>query len=393
MSAATQVTGEEFVDAMYDYVLADTGTALEFRIFDPQNCEHLDIEWLAGAVEKDGITRAEVDGMIADGLLKRWKTPSGKEGFLLYSERQALTAKKIRDSGRYSAEEIQHIFNDWNTYIEVLVIGIDPVYDSFAIDDHEHFRRRAGEMIQFFEEALRDIDNGSGYSFPNPEVKEQQRKRAQAQVRAWKWWYGKVASTPEDKLPPEIQSAWRRQLFHLRWRDEYVRFTISDQFLAQIEQGYGVDVTFNGYEWSGGTTTLKDISWTSTLRRFKDTRNEGKAIPLRTPDFNVTERGIEFLKTPTPDEYVALHEKYRLAELSTLLEEIGPSLWKCDLAASGRGECAECKGIFERTKAARKFCSDRCRNNSKARRWRESNPERARMAQAKHYKEAYPDPE
>jgi hypothetical protein len=281
MSAASQVTGEEFVDAMYDCVLADTGMALEFRIFDPQNCEHLDIEWLSCAVEKDGITRADLDCMIDDGLLRRWKTPSGKEGFLLYSERQALTAKKLRDSGRYSAEEIQHIFGDWNTYIEVLVIGIDPVYDSFAIDDYEHFRRRAGEMIQFFEEALRDIDNGSGYSFPNPEVKEQQRKRAREQVRAWKWWYGKVASTPEDKLPPEIQSVWRRQLFHLRWRDEYVRFTISDQFLAQIEQGYGVDVTFNGYEWSAGTTTLKDISWATTLRRFKDTRNEGKAIPLR----------------------------------------------------------------------------------------------------------------
>jgi hypothetical protein len=92
---------------------------------------------------------------------------------------------------------------------------------------------------------------------------------------------------------------------------------------------------------------------------------------------------------PSPAEYAALHEKYQLAQLSALLEEKGAALWICDLAASGRAKCAECGEVFERTSASRKYCKDRCQNKAKARRWRDTNPERSRMAQAKYYRENY----
>ena len=117
----------------------------------------------------------------------------------------------------------------------------------------------------------------------------------------------------------------------------------------------------------------------------------GKAFPLRTPDFNLTESGLQLLSPLSPEAYTALHEKYRLDELSALVAERGPGLWECDLAASGRGTCPECGAIFERTTSSRQYCGERCRGRAKSRRYRQSDPERARLAQAKHYKEAYPD--
>jgi hypothetical protein len=92
---------------------------------------------------------------------------------------------------------------------------------------------------------------------------------------------------------------------------------------------------------------------------------------------------LELLKNPTPETYQAIFEKYHLDQHFPLLEERGAALWECDLQASGRGTCPECDTIFERTNTARQYCSDRCRGRAKSRRWRESDPERARRAQAK----------
>jgi hypothetical protein len=244
-------------------------------------------------------------------------------------------------------------------------------------------------MVQFFEEDLNRTDHEK---FPlTPEQIAFRKEEAVDRLRMWKWIHNKVAKCLDNELAPKIQKAWRKLLFHLRWTDEWSRIVTAQQFSTQIEQGYSVEISFQGYEWREGVTTLNDINWDLTLKRFKDTRNEGNMFPLRTPDFNVTERGIEFLKMPSTDEYAAMYEKYRLRQLSALLEETGVALWVCDLAASGRGECAECREVFERTSASRKFCSERCRNKAKSRRWREANPERARMAQAKYYKDNYSD--
>jgi hypothetical protein len=72
--------------------------------------------------------------------------------------------------------------------------------------------------------------------------------------------------------------------------------------------------------------------------------------------------------------------------LFPLLEEKGAALWECDLAASDRAKCPECGTIFERTTSSRQYCGDTCRAQAKNRRWRQNDPERARQAQAKHYR-------
>jgi hypothetical protein len=70
-------------------------------------------------------------------------------------------------------------------------------------------------------------------------------------------------------------------------------------------------------------TAHAGIFW--KFERFKGTRNEGKAFPLRTPDFSLTEKGLELLNNLSPEAYKALYEKYRLDELFALVAERGPA--------------------------------------------------------------------
>ena len=83
----------------------DMETPLQFRLFDQQICGGLQDNWLADAVEANGVTRAELDAMIAEGLLKRWKDNAGNEGFLLYAEQQAQMAKKLFSASRVTSSK------------------------------------------------------------------------------------------------------------------------------------------------------------------------------------------------------------------------------------------------------------------------------------------------
>src|SRR5260370_4892 len=139
-------------------------TPLQFRLFDPQLCGGIQDDWLAYAVESNGVMRAELDAMIADGLLKRWKDNVGVEGFLLYAEQQARMAKKLQATGRYSLAELQHIFGEWNSYLEMLACD-DFAYDNVEIDDYENFRRRTRDMADFF---AFDLERMEKNNYPMP---------------------------------------------------------------------------------------------------------------------------------------------------------------------------------------------------------------------------------
>lgn len=145
----------------------DMESPLQLRLFDPQVCGELQADWLAYAVESHGITRAELDAMIAGKLLRLRKDGAGREGFLLYTEQQARLANKLQESGRYSEAELQHIFSDWNEFLEVLSVD-DLAYDDMSVDDYESFRRRTREMTDFFANDIARIPEGklSAWSFP-----------------------------------------------------------------------------------------------------------------------------------------------------------------------------------------------------------------------------------
>jgi hypothetical protein len=388
MSTQSRPVAQGFVEEVTEALQSGLGEEVQFRIFDPQICGSFQVDWLAGALEGQGVNRLELDWMLNEGMLRRFKVPSGEEGFILYTERMAVVGKKLWDSRRYTIEELRHVFDDWYVHLEIISTE-HLAYDSYEVDDYDHFRRRATEMIEISEHRLSNLtENNPSWT---PDEMEHRKLEAEKNVFQWRRIHDLVSNCADAALAPATQKFWRKKLFQLRWLDEWCRIMQVREFETQILQGYSPEVAFSGSRWQNGETTLTHLSWSRTLDCFKETINEGKAFPLRTPDFNVTPSGITFLRNPSPAEYHALFEKVNLDQLFAELERRGPDYWICDLQASGRGKCAECEAIFERTTSSRKYCSDRCSSRAKSRRWQESNPERAREAQAKYYRENYPE--
>ena len=369
--------------------LFDPETSIEFRLFDPRICGELQEAWLVDAVAPAGITPSELQRMIAGKLLRRWTNGAGGEGFLLYTEKQARMAKNLMVTGRYTEAELQHMFASWNDFVAVLSSD-EMAYDPIGGDEYETFYQHTREMADFFAEEIARIEDLT-YPLPSGDL-ERQKQEAHKRHAEWLRTRDYLATRRDTDLNTNQRRQWRKALHEIRFSNEWARLSMAQTFEAQIEQGYSIEISFRGW-----TTTnfrqveFRDIDWPLTLDRVKDTRNEGKTFPLRTPDFNVTERGLELLTKPSPEAYKAVHEKYQLGVLFTLLEERGAGLWECDLDASGCGVCAECGTPFERTTSSRQYCTPQCRNRAKSRRWRESDPERARMAQAKYYRESYPN--
>jgi len=70
---------DDFVYDLFGKQFFDLEAPVQFRFFDPKICGELQEDWLAYAVKPRGITRPELDSMIAAKLLRRWKDGAGKE--------------------------------------------------------------------------------------------------------------------------------------------------------------------------------------------------------------------------------------------------------------------------------------------------------------------------
>jgi hypothetical protein len=107
-------------EVLYESSLKHYGVPVELRLFDPQFSENLNEEWLAQVAERYGFTPAEIQAWVANGLLKKWPGPDGATNFTLYSEKQAQVIKGLLSNPRYSKEEVAHIADEWNSYLEMV---------------------------------------------------------------------------------------------------------------------------------------------------------------------------------------------------------------------------------------------------------------------------------
>ncbi len=378
---------QRFIEDVTAAFECNLGTNAQFRVFDPQVSAEFQMEWLIEASGKRGVSRGEIDWMLSEGLLRQSRGRTGEEGFILYTERMAEILKRLRDSGRYSLQELRHIAADWYADLEILSTQ-DLAYDSLEVEDYVHFRRHATEMIKIYGCGLAGA-TASDSPLP-PEEVAAQKNRYEKLIAGWQRMLQLVSTHADGDLTPSAQRAWRRSLFQLRWMDDWFRIMKAKEFETRIEQGYSTEVMFRCHTWGGEGVSLAEPNWSFTLDSFKETINEGKTFPLRTPDFNLTSQGVTFLRHFSPSDYQEIYERQLLGQLFEELNERGTDFWRCDLSASGHAQCAECCAIFERTTSTRKYCSERCCSRAKARRWREADPERAREAQARYYRENYP---
>jgi hypothetical protein len=379
MQTTSPMEPEIDLNQLYDAAIRTTGSPLEFRIFDVQLCGALDKAWLLSTADGDTLTPADVEHMLDQQLLKQWTNVAGEQGFILYTTEQAKTLKQLLASQRYSLEELRHIMKDWDDYLETIIM-VEPPYDDRAIPDYEHFQRRVQENITHF------LQEQACYKErPTPELDEDRRTGIEKRLAGWQRVHQNLLGKTEETLSPKLRDAINKELFHLRWLDEWIRLSMVEQHCAAIVQGYSPEVTFRSWSSHQGVITDLRIDWSMTLDRLRNARREGTAFPLRTPAFNLSERGIELLEHLSPAAYERLHAEYALDELFGLLDRFGTGLWAVPSLPTGSPACPECGTLFERTSTARVYCTDRCRKKAKSRRWRERDPERARLAQARYW--------
>ena len=370
------------LNRFYDTAMELTGYPPEIAIFDPQLAGTLSIEWLIERAEVQELgTPAEVRSMVADGLVRLWKDQNGKQGFVPYSTRQFEVFKNLKATGRYSPSELQDIAESWTDYIEAVIVD-EPPYDDRELADFDHFQRRIGENIEFFEFETQQLAEHESTS-----QEEVAKQRLAEWQRIGRVFLGKT----EAQLSERLRDAAHRQLFHFRWQDEWTRLIMAQKFEAQILQGYSLHVSFNRMSWEAGETKLLDINWPATLRRVSESRREGRLFPLRTPDFNLTENGVELVRALTPEQYSEMYLRLRMEEMSAALNELGNQIWSPAPAPNGLSTCAECGTSFKREVSKQIYCSSRCRRRAINRRWREKDPERARKCQARYWNKTYRD--
>ena len=371
------------LNRFYDVALDLTGYAPEIALFDPQLAGALNMEWLIERAQiEEGVDRPEVEAMVAEGLVRVWTDAGGVEGFIPYSTRQAGVFKKLKEMGRYDLAELQHIAECWGEYLEAVVID-EPPYDDRNIPDLEHLRRRVAENVAYFEE---EIAHGPERSYLEPRQALHQFELGKQRLSEWERTARILAGKSDQTLSDALRKAVQRHVWHLRWQDEFVRLTMAQQFETQILQGYSVQVTFNAMSCLDGEMTLSDINWRSTFRRIRDMRREGRVFPLRMPEFNITENGVELLQQLTPDQYAELYGRHRMEEMFRVLDEMGSEIWSPPAPPLGDSICSECTGHFDRQISTQIYCGERCRKRAKNRRWRERDPERARQCQARYWK-------
>jgi hypothetical protein len=356
------------------------GEALSFALFDVQLCRHIDLPWLLGQAQQCGASEAEIERLVATGIIRAWTDRDGNDGFLLYTPRPIKTFKELQAFGRYEEEEIRHIMACWNSDIEC-TLEILP-YDELDTSDFESFRRRIYEHIdetkqqmQWRQESPSSADASSD-DFGHLAGELEKYEKVARKLDLWS----------SVSLTKGMRDWIGRNLFRLRWVDEWVRFSNAEKYRASIVQGFGPEVFFSGYSQSGSEFTFSKIDWKITLSQLQYRASRGKRFPLRTPDFDFTQNGLTFPHYPSPEPYSKIFERYGLADLQKAIEGVGPGLWTATTQPVNSAVCAGCGCFFQRTLPAKQYCSEKCRSRAKQRRYRERDPERARLAQARYWK-------
>ena len=353
-------------------------------LFDPQVLAPLD--WLVAATET---SEQEIRELVDDGTLPKRIGQDGGLGFTIFTEAQIRFMKRLRSRQDRTEEEIRHVIWYENRMIEFCWLAVIP-YDDQSVPDVEHFKRRVTEEIKEINASQEFYRSGRLHGPMTDSDVRRELDNLSARKAQLEKIKGDFESSIEGSLTSGQRRFYKKRLHRLRWLDEWVRADNATEYEAQIDQGYSPEFFFLKWSSDGhGKFEFGPPHWSETLAMYKDSRSHGKGFPLRTPDFTLSESGLTVDAGVKPDRYSQIFESYRLDDLFRLANEMGQELWNPAELADGMARCLECSRIFGSHNPQRIYCSEQCRQRAKSRRWRERDPERARAAQARYWRNAY----
>ena len=370
----------EAVDEIYEQSTVEFGRPISLGLFNPRLSEAIDLTWLLENISEQGTTEQELRDLLNKGILKGLPTHCGSSGFLLYTPEQVKTLKALKATARYSDEELRHIMEMWNAEIEG-TLEVVP-YDDPEVSEYDSLRRRVAEHIGETKRQIGHVENDSRLS---DEERHQAVEHFNSELEKWEKAARRLDSWNADALTDQMNAYIGRSLFRMRWIDEWVRIDNAQRFQSKVVEGYSPEVFFSSWSHGPEGVIFNKIDWTMTLMAFQHTRSRDKVFPLRTPDFDLVERGLILHEPVTVEAYAGLCKKYRIDELRTELAKLGSELWNPPKKSITSASCVECGCSFTRTLPNKQYCSDKCRSRAKQRRYRERDPERARLSQVRYW--------
>jgi hypothetical protein len=82
-----------------------------------------------------------------------------------------------------------------------------------------------------------------GYPMP-PDQLAARKAEARSRLNEWSRTRDYLATRNDADLKPHQRERWRKALHELRFSDEMGRIVMAQQFAAQIEQGYSIEISF-----------------------------------------------------------------------------------------------------------------------------------------------------
>lgn len=348
----------ETIDRLFD-IGEQTGNAVQFCLFDKRVL--LPVDMLASAVKKETGEEVDVDELrrlAGQGWFPLLEAPDGSgPGAPLYAPSRIGLYMKLHRDG-FSVDELR-LSAACEEYL------IDEVYttDEFAYcdDDLETLILHAEARVEAFSVGgLRDA-NG-----PIDQSDELAKGRRHLEF---------LRRLQQSNGPLPI--AVRKAAYRVRASNDTVRVMLLNEHRDELESGYGPNVCWSQKRWSGsdGRVEISGIRWPETIRTALAHHEGNDAPPIRVPGFVLRGDNVLSTRTLTPTEYQSEWERHDLDAYLLAWAE-----------ARGERRCLRCLAALPDGADPRKrFCSEKCRNAEKQRRFRERNPEAADRARRRYW--------
>ncbi len=338
----------------------EQGSLIQFGVFDKRVL--LSLEQVANTVSMamgetitlDDLTQIAARGWIP--LLSSGNSPDVEVGLPLYASPRIQLLLALERNG-YGTDELCTLASYQEWVIDVLLTTDELAYRD---DDVELLILHTEDMLQGEQSSSNDVAEDS-LAYEHYERQLGVLKRFQ-----------------KEGIPAQHQYWIAKYAFRIRAANEVFRIQFVEMDQAKIHAGYSPFVACFGDAWhfteETVTFTVQGISWEPTIRSaLAHTTSE---IPtIRVPGFVLRRDTIVSTRTLTPKEYEQLWKQHDLDPYLLTWSEV-----------QGQRRCLHClANLPDASSCRRMYCSEKCRNASKQKRYRQRNPDAIREAQRKYW--------
>ena len=355
----------DMVEQWFERGFSEYGSPIRFGVFDKRVLLSLDevAQDSSQAIGKTITTEHLID-MAARGwipLLSHADDPETGLGAPLYASSRLEFLIALERDG-YSAEELRVIAEFEEQTIDYILTTDELTY----IDDD------LGIIMQHMDDMLRDAEQDGRSEIPvDRSGKTVTRER-------YEWTLCMLQRFQYEGIPDRYQYAITRDAFRIRAQRECIRVWLCELDRAKTRAGYSPFVACVKESWhinDGITFTAEEGVWWEPTIHSALAHAEGAIPTIRVPGFVLHGDQILSSRTLTPREYEQLWKQHDLDNYQLTWWDI-----------QGQKHCLHCLAALpDRANDRRLYCSERCRNTAKQKRYRQRNPDAIREAQRKYW--------